>query len=93
VVPTVRRGPVGRVTVLFVDKDRRRKGIATRLIADTVSAVARKGCTVVEARDDNQIKNPHNVFRALKFDQTSPQGGCGELMERGNGPVDLRFER
>lgn len=71
VVPTVHRGPVGRVSVLFVEEGHRRKGIATRLLADAVAALAKKGCTLVEAMSDIEIKNAHNFFRALKFVQTS----------------------
>ena len=71
VVPTVHRGPIGRVTVLFVEEGHRRKGIATRLLADAVAALAKKGCTLVEAMSDIEIKNAHNFFRALKFEQTS----------------------
>lgn len=71
VVPTVHRGPVGRVSVLFVDEGHRRKGIATRLLADTATALATKGCTLVEAMSDIEIKNAHNFFRALKFEQAS----------------------
>jgi GNAT superfamily N-acetyltransferase len=71
VVPTVHRGPVGRVGVLFVEESHRRKGIATRLLAATANALAKKGCTLVEAMSDIEIKNAHNFFRALKFEQTS----------------------
>lgn len=71
IVPTVHRGPVGRVSALFVDEHHRRTGIATRLITEAVGALANKGCTLVEAMSDIEIKNAHNFFRTLKFDQTS----------------------
>jgi GNAT superfamily N-acetyltransferase len=71
IVPTVHRGPVGRVSAVFVDEDHRRTGIATRLIAAAVGALAEKGCALVEVMSDIEIKNAHNFFRSLKFDQTS----------------------
>ena len=71
IVPTVHRGPVGRVSALFVDEDHRRTGIATRLITEAVGILVKKGCTLVEAMSDIEIKNAHNFFRTLKFDQTS----------------------
>lgn len=71
IVPTVHRGPVGRVSALFVDEGHRRTGIATRLLAEAVGVFAKKGCTLIEVMSDIEIKNAHNFFRTLKFDQTS----------------------
>lgn len=71
VVPTLQRGLVGRITVLVVDEDHRRHGIGTRLLAAAEAALAKKGCALVEAMSDIEIKNAHNFFRTLKFDQTS----------------------
>jgi len=71
VVPTLQRGPVGRITVLIVDEDYRRQGIGTQLLAEAEAALAKKGCALIEAMSDIEIKNSHNFFRAAKFDQTS----------------------
>jgi GNAT superfamily N-acetyltransferase len=71
VVPTLQRGPVGRITVLVVDEGHRRQGIGTQLLAEAESALAKKGCAMVEAMSDIEIKNSHNFFRTLKFEQTS----------------------
>jgi ribosomal protein S18 acetylase RimI-like enzyme len=71
VVPTLQRGPVGRITVLVVDEDYRRQGIGTQLLAEAEAALAKKGCALIEAMSDIEIKNSHNFFRAAKFDQTS----------------------
>jgi ribosomal protein S18 acetylase RimI-like enzyme len=57
--------------VLVVDEDHRRQGIGTRLLAEAEAALAKKGCALVEAMSDIEIKNAHNFFRTLKFDQTS----------------------
>ncbi len=71
VVPTLQRGPVGRITVFVVDEDHRRQGIGTQLLAEAQSALAKKGCALIEAISDIEIKNSHNFFRTLKFEQTS----------------------
>lgn len=71
VVPTLQRGPVGRVTMLVVDEHYRRRGIGTQLLAVAEAALAKKGCALVEAMSDIELKNSHNFFRTLKFDQTS----------------------
>ncbi len=71
VVQTVQRGPIGRITMVFVARDHRQKGIASQLLAAAELALAGKGCAIVEAMSDIQIANAHNFFRALKFEQTS----------------------
>jgi GNAT superfamily N-acetyltransferase len=71
VVPMLQRGPIGRITVLIVDEDHRRQGIGTRLLARAEAALAKKGCALVEAMSDIEIRNAHNFFRTLTFDQTS----------------------
>lgn len=71
VVPTVHRGAVGRLTALVVDKDHRRRGLGTELLAAAEKALAKAGCSQVEAMSDITINNSHNFFRSLKFEQTS----------------------
>lgn len=71
VVPTLQRGPLGRITVLVVDEEYRRRQIGTQLLAEAEAALAKKGCALVEVMSDIEIKNSHNFFRTLKFDQTS----------------------
>ena len=70
-VPTVHRGSVGRLTALVVDKAHRRRGIGTALLAAAEKALAKAGCSLVEAMSDITINNSHNFFRSLTFDQTS----------------------
>ncbi|WP_439532170.1 GNAT family N-acetyltransferase [Polymorphobacter sp.] len=70
-ISTPHRGPVGRITMLVVDKKHRRRSIATRLLAAAEQALARKGCTLVEAMSDIEVSHMHGFFRSLKFDQTS----------------------
>lgn len=71
VVPTLQQGAVGRITVLVVDEAHRRQGIGTQLLAAAESALAKRGCALIEAMSDIDITNSHNFFRTLKFEQTS----------------------
>lgn len=71
VVPTVHRGRVGRLTVLVVEKTRRRDGVGTALVAAAEEALSKAGCREIEVMSDIRIDNSHNFFRALKFGQAS----------------------
>lgn len=71
VVATVHRGPIGRLTVLVVDKAYRRHGIGTAMLAAAEAALAKAGCNQVEVMSDITINNSHNFFRSLKFEQAS----------------------
>lgn len=71
IVPTLHRGSVGRITVLVVDAGQRRQGIGTLLLGAAMAALAKAGCTRVEAMSDIALKNAHNFFRARQFEQTS----------------------
>lgn len=71
IVPTIQRGPVGRITLLLVDKAHRRDGIATALVDAAANALAKTGCREVEAMSDIMVANAHNFFRSSKFEQKS----------------------
>lgn len=71
VVGTIHRGPIGRVTVLIVDKSHRRRGIGTAMLAAAETSLAKAGCRQIEAMSDITINNSHNFFRSLKFEQAS----------------------
>jgi ribosomal protein S18 acetylase RimI-like enzyme len=71
VLATVQHGVVGRISLLLVDEDYRRRGIATQLLETAMAALRNAGCTRVEAMSDIEIANAHGFFRTLKFEQTS----------------------
>lgn len=71
VVQTIHRGSIGRITMVFVSPDHRRRGIARQLLAAAEQALAGAGCSLVEVMSDIRIDNAHNFFRALKFEQAS----------------------
>ncbi|MGA1810558.1 MULTISPECIES: GNAT family N-acetyltransferase [Sphingobium] len=71
VIPTIQHGLVGRLTLLLVAQAYRRKGIATALVDEAVKSLRKAGCTRLEAMSDIEVRNAHNFFRTLKFEQTS----------------------
>ncbi|HEV7311199.1 GNAT family N-acetyltransferase [Sphingopyxis sp.] len=70
-VPTLQHGLVGRVTLLLVDGDHRRRGIGTTLLTAAETALAKAGCGTIEIMSDIMINNAHNFLRTLKFEQKS----------------------
>jgi len=71
VVPTLQHGLVGRVTLLLVDGERRRRGIGTALLTAAETALTKAGCGTIEIMSDIMINNAHNFLRALKYEQKS----------------------
>jgi ribosomal protein S18 acetylase RimI-like enzyme len=71
VMPTIQHGLVGRLTLLLVAGDYRHRGIATGLLEAAEAALRRAGCARLEAMSDIEVRNAHNFFRTLKFEQTS----------------------
>ena len=71
IIPTIRHGLIGRITLIVVDEDCRRRGIATAMFEAASAALAKAGCMRVEAMSDIEIRNAHGFFRALKFEQAS----------------------
>jgi len=70
-IPTIQHGLIGRITMILVDEDHRRRGIAKALFETVYAAFGKAGCTRVEAMSDIEIRNAHGFFRALRFEQTS----------------------
>jgi ribosomal protein S18 acetylase RimI-like enzyme len=70
-VPTLQHGLVGRITLLLVDSEYRRRGIGTALLAAAETALTKAGCGTIEIMSDIMINNSHNFLRALKFEQKS----------------------
>lgn len=71
VVPTLQHGALGRITLLVVDKDDRRSGTGSALLAAAERALGKSGCNEIEAMSDIMVVNAHNFFRSLGFEQKS----------------------
>lgn len=63
--------PIGRVTLLIVDEDERRRGTGTALVAAAATAMVERGCGTMEAMSDIDVRNVNGFFRALKFERKS----------------------
>lgn len=71
VLPTLQYGLVGRITLLLVDREHRRRGVGKALLSHAEAAMGNAGCGSAEIMSDIMVDNAHNFFRALKFEQKS----------------------
>lgn len=71
IVATLQYGPVGRITLLFVEARHRRRGIGSALLDRAETIFAKRGCTMIEAMSDIRRDNAHGFFRDRAFEQTS----------------------
>ncbi|MET0375634.1 MAG: GNAT family N-acetyltransferase [Rhizorhabdus sp.] len=69
-IPTLHGEIIGRITTIVVAKDQRRQGIGTALIDGARAALEKRGCTLVEAMSDIEVRNVHGFYRALGFRQS-----------------------
>lgn len=70
-VVTPQHGVLGRITLVFVNEDERRRGIGTALVEAARAHLDRQGCARIEAMSDIELRNAHGFFRALGFQQSS----------------------
>ncbi|MFC4254669.1 GNAT family N-acetyltransferase [Altererythrobacter xixiisoli] len=71
VVPTLHRGLIGRITLLLIAQNKRRRGTG-RLLLDAIADELRgSDCQQMEVLSDIAIDNSHSFFRSLGFEQTS----------------------
>ena len=70
-MPTLQHGAVGRITLLHVASDERRRGVGTRLIEAAEARLAERGCAMIEVVSDIDLANAHGFFRRLGYERTS----------------------
>ncbi|HEY0012068.1 MAG TPA: GNAT family N-acetyltransferase [Allosphingosinicella sp.] len=71
VVPTLQHGAVGRLTLLVVAPEERRRGVGTALLAAVEARFAERGCDGAEAVSDIDLANAHGFFRKAGYERTS----------------------
>jgi predicted N-acetyltransferase YhbS len=63
--------PVGRLTLLLVAPDERRRGIGRELAEAAEARLKQRGCGTIEAVSDIELTNAHGFFRKLGYGRTS----------------------
>ena len=71
VVQTPHLGAIGRLSLILVHEDYRRRGIGRQLVEAAGAALSKKGCSRFEAMSDIDVRNSHGFFRTLAFEQSS----------------------
>ena len=70
-VPSLQHGAIGRITLLRVAEETRRRGIGARLVEAVEARLAERGCAIFEAVSDIDLANAHGFFRRLGYERTS----------------------
>lgn len=70
-MPTLQHGLVGRITLIRVAREARRRGVATSLVEAVEARLADRGCALFEAVSDIDLGNAHGFFRRLGYERTS----------------------
>ena len=72
VTPALHRAqPFGRITMIIVARDLRRRGVGKKLLDEAATRMKERGCTLIEAISDIDIEAAHDFFRRLGFERTS----------------------
>jgi ribosomal protein S18 acetylase RimI-like enzyme len=66
-----RDAPVGRISVMIVDENHRRRGIGAMLVAEAERRLAQRGCKIVEVTSNQRRERAHGFYEALGYERTS----------------------
>lgn len=70
-IPTLQHGPIGRISLLLVQDEARRRGVGTRLLEAVEARLAERGCALVEAVGDIDLAGAQGFFRKRGYRRTS----------------------
>jgi len=72
VTPVLHRPkPVGRITMMAVAKDERRRGVGRARVEAACERLRAKGCGLVEVTSNADLTGAHAFYRKLGFERTS----------------------
>ena len=72
VTPVLHRPhPVGRITMMAVAKDQRRRGVGRALVEAACERLRARGCGLVEVTSNADLSGAHAFYRELGFERTS----------------------
>ena len=71
VMPSLQHGAIGRLTLLVVADEARRRGVGSSLADAAEARLAERGCALIEAVSDIDLANAHGFFRRRGYERTS----------------------